>query len=207
MAERAAELIAAAGLPVALDETRGFDHGTFVPAFLMYPEADVPIFQVSMLESYDPETHVRLGRALAPLRDEGVVIVGSGLSYHNLALFGPAARAPSEAFDGWLGETLALPAAERTAQLLDWESAPHARTCHAREDHLVPLFVALGGGGRRPGHPGLPPGDGLRRRHRVELAVWLRRRRQSARLGRVGAGIPRVVQGLQAKPCRMVNCT
>ena len=144
LAERAAGLIAAAGLPVTLDETRGFDHGTFVPAFVMYPEADVPIFQVSMLESYDPDDHFRLGRALAPLRDEGVVIVGSGLSYHNLRLFGPGAREPSEAFDAWLGETLALPAAERTARLLDWESAPHARTCHAREDHLVPLFAALG---------------------------------------------------------------
>ena len=144
LAERAAELIGAAGLPVALDDARGFDHGTFVPAYVMYPEADVPVFQVSMLETYDPEDHFRLGRALAPLRDEGVLIVGSGLSYHNLRLFGPGARAPSEAFDAWLGETLALPAPERTARLLDWESAPHARTCHAREDHLVPLFAALG---------------------------------------------------------------
>ncbi|MCB1348589.1 MAG: class III extradiol ring-cleavage dioxygenase [Paracoccaceae bacterium] len=144
LAETAAQLIAEAGLPVALDETRGFDHGTFVPAYVMYPEAQVPVFQVSMLESYDPADHVRLGRALAPLRDAGVVIVGSGLSYHNLRLFGPNARVPSEAFDAWLGETLALPAAERTARLLDWESAPYARTCHAREDHLVPLFAALG---------------------------------------------------------------
>lgn len=144
LAERAAGLIAAAGLPVALDETRGFDHGTFVPAYAMYPAADVPIFQVSMLKSYDPGEHVRLGRALAPLRDEGVLIVGSGLSYHNLALFGPGARVPSQAFDAWLGAALALPPRERTAKLMDWESAPHARTCHAREDHLVPLFVALG---------------------------------------------------------------
>ena len=144
LAEKTAQLIAAAGLPVALDDDRGYDHGTFVPAYVMYPEADVPIYQVSMLESYDPEDHIRLGRALAPLREEGVVIVGSGLSYHNLRMFGPTARVPSEAFDAWLGETLALPAAERTARLLDWESAPHARTCHAREDHLVPLFTALG---------------------------------------------------------------
>ena len=144
LAERTAALIAAAGLPVALDDSRGYDHGTFVSAYVMYPEADVPLFQVSMLESYDPEDHVRLGRALAPLRDEGVLIVGSGLSYHNLRMFGPNARVPSEAFDAWLGETLALPAAERTARLLDWERAPHARDCHAREDHLVPLFTALG---------------------------------------------------------------
>lgn len=144
LAERTAELVAEAGLPVALDDTRGFDHGTFVPAHVMYPKADVPLFQVSMLESYDPGDHFRLGRALAPLRDEGVVIIGSGLSYHNLRLFGPGARVPSVAFDAWLNETLALPAAERTARLMDWESAPHARTCHAKEDHLVPLFAALG---------------------------------------------------------------
>lgn len=144
LAERAAELIGEAGLPVALDDSQGFDHGTFVPAYIMYPEANVPVFQVSMLESYDPEDHFRLGRALAPLRDEGVVIVGSGLSYHNLREFGPKARVPSEAFDAWLGETLALAPDARTARLLDWESAPHARECHAREDHLVPLFAALG---------------------------------------------------------------
>jgi len=144
LAERAASLIGAAGLPVALDPGRGFDHGAFVPAYVMYPQADVPMFQVSMLESYEPEAHFRLGRALAPLRDEGVLILGSGLSYHNLRQFGPAARAPSEAFDAWLGETLALTPEARTARLLDWESAPHARSCHAREDHLVPLFTALG---------------------------------------------------------------
>jgi aromatic ring-opening dioxygenase catalytic subunit (LigB family) len=144
LAARTAAMIADAGFEVALDETRGFDHGTFVPAFVMYPGADVPVFQVSMLESYDPDDHFRLGRALAPLRDAGVLIVGSGLSYHNLRLFGPGARIPSEAFDAWLNEVLDLPPEDRTAALLDWESAPHARTCHAREDHLVPLFAALG---------------------------------------------------------------
>ena len=144
VAERAAELIAAAGIEAALDASRGFDHGAFVPAFVMYPQADVPMFQISLLESYDPEAHFRLGRALAPLRDEGVLILGSGLSYHNLRLFGPGARVPSEAFDAWLDATLARDPDARTAALLDWEAAPHARTCHAREDHLVPLFVALG---------------------------------------------------------------
>jgi aromatic ring-opening dioxygenase catalytic subunit (LigB family) len=144
LAERAADLIGAAGLPVALDDAQGFDHGTFVPAYLMYPKADVPVFQVSMMEDYDPQAHFALGRALAPLRDEGVLIVGSGLSYHNLRLFGPGAREPSEAFDAWLNATLARDPASRTAALLDWEAAPHARTCHAREDHLVPLFAALG---------------------------------------------------------------
>ena len=144
LAERTAALIAEAGLPTALDGAQGFDHGTFAPLKVMYPQADVPVFQVSLQHGYDPAAHFALGRALAPLRDEGVLIVGSGLSYHNLRLFGPGAKVPSAAFDAWLTEALALPPAERTAALLDWESAPYARTCHAEEDHLVPLFVALG---------------------------------------------------------------
>ena len=144
IAARAAGLIAAAGLPVRLDALQGFDHGCFVPAYIMYPDASVPVFQISLRHGYDPAEHLALGRALAPLRDEGVLIVGSGLSYHNLRLFGPGAKVPSEAFDAWLGETLAAAPAARTDRLIHWEAAPHARTCHAQEDHLVPLFAALG---------------------------------------------------------------
>lgn len=144
IAARAADLIRAAGLPTHLDAKQGYDHGTFVPAYIMYPDASVPLFQVSLQHGYNPAAHFALGRALAPLRDEGVLIVGSGLSYHNLRLFGPGAKVPSAAFDVWLAEVLSLPAAERTAALLDWESAPYARTCHKEEDHLVPLFAALG---------------------------------------------------------------
>lgn len=144
IAERAAALIAAAGLPVALDATQGFDHGTFVPAYVMYPQAQVPVFQISLRHGYDPLTHLDLGRALAPLRDEGVLIVGSGLSYHNLRMFGPQAKAPSEAFDAWLHTTLADAPPGRTQALIDWERAPQARVCHAEEDHLIPLHVALG---------------------------------------------------------------
>lgn len=141
---RTRDLIAAAGLPTRLDTTQGYDHGTFAPLFIMYPEADVPVYQVSLRKGYTPEEHVALGRALAPLRDEGVVIVGSGLSYHNLRLFGPGAKVPSEAFDAWLTEALDLAPEARTAAILDWEKAPYARVCHADEDHLAPLFPALG---------------------------------------------------------------
>ncbi|MEO8241393.1 MAG: class III extradiol ring-cleavage dioxygenase [bacterium] len=144
LARHTADLIAAAGLPTHLDPERGFDHGTFAPAYVMYPEANVPIYQVSLQHGYSPEAHFALGRALAPLRDDGVVIVGSGLSYHNLRLFGPGAKVPSAAFDGWLAETMAKTGKARTDAMLDWESAPYARTCHAQEDHLVPLFTALG---------------------------------------------------------------
>ena len=144
IAHRAADLIRGAGLPVRLDATYGFDHGTFAPAAVMYPKADVPIFQVSLKKGYDPAEHLALGRALAPLRDEGVLIVGSGLSYHNLRLFGPGAKEPSTAFDTWLAGVMAAPPAERTRQLLAWEKAPFARVCHPQEDHLVPLMAALG---------------------------------------------------------------
>lgn len=144
LAVRAARLIEAAGLPARLDEARGFDHGVFAPLYVMYPEADVPTFQLSLKSGYDPAIHIAAGRALAPLREEGVLIVGSGLSYHNLSLFGPGAREPSEAFDKWLGETLASAPADRIAKIVEWEKAPFARVGHPREDHLAPLFVALG---------------------------------------------------------------
>ncbi len=144
LARRTADLIRAAGLPVRLDDRQGFDHGCFVPAFVMYPDASVPVFQVSLQRGYDPARHFALGRALAPLRDEGVLIIGSGLSYHNLRLFGPQAKVPSEAFDAWLAGVMAAPPAARTEALIHWEQAPYARICHAEEDHLVPLFAALG---------------------------------------------------------------
>ncbi|MEZ0390784.1 MAG: class III extradiol ring-cleavage dioxygenase, partial [Pseudobdellovibrionaceae bacterium] len=94
---------------------------------------------------YDPETHLKMGQALAPLRDEGILILGSGLSYHNLRNFGPGAKDVSKKFDQWLQETLTSSAPERRrARLLDWENAPAARAAHPQEDHLIPLMVALG---------------------------------------------------------------
>lgn len=99
VARRALALLRDAGLPAHLDDRQGFDHGVFAPMAVMFPNADVPTFQVSLRAGYDPAVHWAMGRALAPLRDEGVLIVGSGLSYHNLRLFGPAAREPSSAFD------------------------------------------------------------------------------------------------------------
>ena len=144
LAQKAADLIAAAGLPVRLDAKQGFDHGCFVPAYVMYPDASVPVFQVSLRHGYNPAEHLALGRALAPLRDEGVLILGSGLSYHNLRLFGPGAKAPSEAFDAWLATVMAEAPAKRTADRLDWEKAPYARTCHAQEDHFAPIWAVLG---------------------------------------------------------------
>lgn len=145
LARRVADLLATGGHKATLDSTRGFDHGTFSMLTPMYPAADVPVVQLSVKHGLDPLTHINAGRALAPLRDEGVLIIGSGLSYHNLRQFGPAGRGPSHDFDGWLQHTLLeLAPAEREAALLHWERAPSARMAHPREEHLLPLMVALG---------------------------------------------------------------
>ncbi len=144
LAQQTLALLQAAGLSAHLDEEQGFDHGTFAPLQIMYPKADVPVYQISMLSSYDPAQHFAIGRALAPLREEGVMIIGSGLSFHNLSIFGPQALVPSTEFDTWLGDTLSHKPSDRTEEILNWEKAPYARVCHREEDHLVPLFVALG---------------------------------------------------------------
>jgi len=144
LAERAAALLSAAGFDPALDPARGFDHGTFAMLVPVFPAADVPVVQLSLLHGFDPQAHLAMGRALAPLRDQGVLIIGSGLSYHNLRQFGPGGRLASHAFDAWLQFTLALPPAERSTAMLHWSEAPYARNAHPREDHLLPLLVALG---------------------------------------------------------------
>jgi aromatic ring-opening dioxygenase catalytic subunit (LigB family) len=144
VAQRVKALLDEAGIPAGLDPARGYDHGTFAPLAVMYPQADVPIVQLSLKHGYDPDEHLAIGRALKPLRDEGVLIVGSGLSWHNLRMLGPSARVPSQQFDAWLDETLGAPPAERTRRLELWESAPAARLAHPEEDHFVPLMVALG---------------------------------------------------------------
>jgi aromatic ring-opening dioxygenase catalytic subunit (LigB family) len=146
LARRAHALIQQAKLPTRLDAERGFDHGTYSILAVTHPQADVPVFQVSIRADYDPEAHSRLGRALAPLRDEGVLIIGSGSSYHNLRrFFGSGRREDSAQFDAWLRETLVESApARRSQRLLEWERAPAAREAHPREDHLIPLHVVVG---------------------------------------------------------------
>ncbi len=151
LASRVRSLLVAAGLPARLDAARGFDHGAYSPLAVAWPRADVPVVQLSLKRGYDPAEHLALGRALALLRDEGILIIGSGLSYHNLRAFGPAAKAPSAAFDGWLSHTLiGTSRAEREAGLTAWEAAPAARLAHPREEHLLPLMVAAGAAGDDP---------------------------------------------------------
>lgn len=145
VAARVAELLTSAGIAVRADADRGFDHGVFAPLYVMYPEADVPVLQLSIRHGYDPAAHLAAGRALAPLRDEGVLIVGSGLSYHNLRALGPAGGPSSAAFDRWLTHAVVGSSPEdRTRLLLEWDEAPGARDAHPAEDHLVPLMVAVG---------------------------------------------------------------
>ena len=151
LAGRVRELLEEAGFSARLDAERGYDHGTFVPLYAMYPDADVPVLQLSLKRGYDPATHVKAGRALAPLREEGVLLLGSGLSYHNLSAMGPVAHEASQAFDDWLQETLVeSPPRERLARLLAWDRAPAARQAHPREDHLIPLMVAAGAAEQDP---------------------------------------------------------
>lgn len=144
LAARAAALLEAAGHPAGLDAQRGFDHGTFSMLYPVYPQADMPVVQLSIRHGYDVGQHIAAGRALAPLRDEGVLIIGSGLSFHNLRQFGPAGQAASHAFDAWLRQAMLDAPPARTGALLQWDKAPAARQAHPREDHLVPLMVAHG---------------------------------------------------------------
>ena len=145
LAERVRGLIHAAGFQVHLDATRGFDHGMYAPLAVVYSAADVPVVQISLKQGFDPEAHLAMGRALAPLREDGILIVGSGLSYHNLRAFGPAGKASSATFDQWLQKTLLdKTPTERAAGLVDWRAAPAARQAHPREEHLLPLMVAVG---------------------------------------------------------------
>ncbi len=148
IAARVRAVLAEAGIETDSEAERGYDHGVFIPFMLIYPQADVPLVQLSLRHDLDPAGHLALGRALAPLRDEDVLIVGSGLSYHNMrGIFSndPGVATDSERFDAWLTETVeAGDPAARAAGLTAWETAPAARACHPREEHLLPLMVAAG---------------------------------------------------------------
>ncbi len=150
LAHRVRDLLTAAGLPAAADAQRGWDHGVFVPLKLALPEADIPVVQLSLRGDLDPEAHLAAGRALRPLRDEGVLIVGSGMSWHNMRGFSPAFTARSEAFDAWLSRAMADPH-RRDQAIRHWAQAPFARDAHPREEHLAPLFVAAGAAAGEPG--------------------------------------------------------
>lgn len=141
-------LLSSAGIESAADNERGFDHGVFVPFLIVDPEATIPVLMMSLQRDLDPAHHIAIGKALAPLRDQGILIVGSGNSYHNLRRFMDGDGRAAAEFDGWLKEATTLPdTALRNARFVDWARAPSARACHPREEHLIPLMVVAGAGG------------------------------------------------------------
>jgi aromatic ring-opening dioxygenase catalytic subunit (LigB family) len=145
LAAQAAQLLRTAGLQAGLDPARGLDHGVFVPLKVVLPAAAIPVVELSLDASLDAALHVAAGAALAPLREEGVLIIGAGMSCHNLRAFGdPRMLAPSRQFDDWLQTSACAPAKMRAAALGNWHAAPAARICHPRHEHLLPLMVAAG---------------------------------------------------------------
>ncbi len=152
LAARVGELLSTAGIENRADGSRGWDHGVFVPLKVMLPLADLPVVQLSLRGGLDPAAHLAIGRALKPLRNEGVLILGSGQSYHNMrGFFGSrGVDTQGEAFDAWLRDTM-IDAPVRDAALIDWERAPGARGAQPHEDHLLPLMVAAGAASGEPG--------------------------------------------------------
>ena len=151
LAEKIYQLLKASDINARLDKKRGFDHGLFVPLSLMFPGADIPCVQLSLLSSLDAASHLQIGRALAQLRSENVLIIGSGFSFHNLAAFFAANRhlpdMMNQAFEAWLIDTCTnteLSLAEREDRLINWRKAPYADYCHPRAEHLLPLHVCAG---------------------------------------------------------------
>lgn len=150
LAGKVRALLDAAGISNKEEHTRGLDHGVFIPMKVAFPEADVPIVQLSLKSGLSPEEHLALGRALAPLRREGVLIVGSGMSFHNMRRFrfdDSVLDQDSVRFDEWLSETVGMPADIREQRLIEWAAAPGGRASHPREEHLLPLHVVAGAAG------------------------------------------------------------
>jgi len=149
LADDAAALLRDAGITAEVDPAHGWDHGVFIPLKVMYPDAEVPVVAMSLRTGLDPGEHIAMGVALRPLRDRGVLIVGSGMSFHNLRALDDA-RSAAE-FDRWLDTALRGDAEHRRTSLERWTSAPSGRAAHPREEHLLPLMVTSGAGSDEPG--------------------------------------------------------
>ncbi len=158
LAKQVISLLEKNGIETSFNDKRGFDHGMFVPLKLMYPEADIPCIQLSLVKGLNPESHIKIGQALKALRKENVLILGSGMSFHNLPEIMSFSDNPNDkkntAFDDWLKDTLTnenlnnenLNKEEKQSRLIHWKSAPFAEYCHPREEHLIPLHVCYGAG-------------------------------------------------------------
>lgn len=151
LAQDVYNMLESKGIKAAMDEQRGLDHGVFVPLKIMYPDANIPCVQLSLVKTSDPETHIAIGRALQHLHEQGVLLIGSGFSFHNMRAFFSAHSDESEqqnrAFEDWLADTCGnqdYSASQRSDLLQNWSEAPAARYCHPREEHLLPLHVCYG---------------------------------------------------------------
>jgi len=154
LARRIADLLNRNQIPAGVDARRGFDHGLFIPLKLMYPQADIPALQLSLIQGLDPAAHIAMGKALRELMSENILVVGSGFSFHNLRAFARqkdhAPDPANDAFQDWLIAVCTGPMSQlqREQRLIGWEQAPSARYCHPREEHLLPLHVCLGMAGK-----------------------------------------------------------
>ena len=154
LAEKLVHLLKTGGIQARTNETRGYDHGMFIPMLLMFPEANIPVIQMSITKTLNPEEHIAIGQALESLRDEGVLIVGSGMSFHNMRGYGDPRYGPiSDIFDTWLTQSVESDPHTRNKSLAHWEDAPGARQCHppGAEEHLIPLMVVSGAAGQDKG--------------------------------------------------------
>jgi len=158
LSARVSQLLNAGGIETAIESERGWDHGVFVPLKVAFPEAQIPVVQLSLHASMDPAMHIAIGEALQSLRDEGVLIVGSGNSFHNMRAYAQAMRngakgpVAGQDFDNWLSEAVCNPnPLQRNQMLLQWADAPGARNSHPQEEHLLPLHVAAGAAGSDSG--------------------------------------------------------
>jgi len=134
-------------IPARLDHTRGIDHGVFIPMMLMFPNANIPVVQVSLNQNLDPDLHMKIGKSIGKLREEGILIIGSGMSFHNMQGYGnPKFRKISEEFDEWLTDTVESEQEIRADALSNWKLAPNAKLCHPmlQEEHLLPLMAVVG---------------------------------------------------------------
>lgn len=155
LASHVQELLLQSKIPCKVDGERGFDHGVFVPLKVSFPKANIPTVQLSLNSNLDPGFHFDVGRALSPLREDGVLIIGSGLSFHNqraMITVSSEAGKKSEEFDSWLGRACRSDPIQRSEILVNWLRAPHSRFCHPREEHLIPLFIAVGAAEKEDGN-------------------------------------------------------
>lgn len=155
LVEEVQKVLKKSGIESRTDSERGFDHALFIPLMLMYPEADIPCVEMSLIKGLDPAKHIAMGKTLSGLKNDNILIIGSGFSFHNMrAFFTPdttESKAANIEFDAWLRETcssLKISESERIQRMIEWEKAPHARYCHPREEHLIPLHVCMGMTGR-----------------------------------------------------------